>query len=547
MKLLEISILLLNSLFILSCGSQNIGSEIINNTGKVENGQSYSFDDKEHWVLDGDKKVNVEPHNFLEWENESEESKERKCEVCGYVEHHDHKYKSEYSFDSDSHYYESICCKGLIKGKEKHTMEKSYYIEDDKFIEPISCNLCGYQKEKKEFSKTSVSDIQYAESNNEITITKINNYLENDLIYIPDKVNDKAVTGIELNPSDINKGEIVNLKVVLPRTIKSFKKLSTTGSMKLFYSGSIEDWLKVEVIEGATIYNCLSSFYYLENNEFVHLTDLKLPKEVTSINDYQFASFDIKKADLSNVKSIGKFAFAGCDSLKEVTLSETLEKIDEYGFSESGIRSLKLNQKNLDIKNYAFFGCHNLFSLSLGESISFTENSFSFTRIRKLNDKTGKLKTSKTLITSDSANEYIFHNEDFYFARANDKYYFIGYINHATSIDLPKEVYDGDTKVESYELYFDSIFENVITGGIILGEEGETSESSYSRFYGYNKAQSINVPSCVSKIDDMAISNMGVGFIEDIYFDFTQLRFEEICENKLNHISNRVNFHFAEE
>ncbi|WP_373939495.1 leucine-rich repeat domain-containing protein, partial [Metamycoplasma hominis] len=61
-----------------------------------------------------------------------------------------------------------------------------------------------------------------------------------------------------------------------------------------------------------------------------------------------------------SVKEIGKYAFSGCEYLKEVILNEGLEKIGAEAFYKTNIKSITIPGSVKEIGEGAFFNCINL-------------------------------------------------------------------------------------------------------------------------------------------------------------------------------------------
>lgn len=111
---------------------------------------------------------------------------------------------------------------------------------------------------------------------------------------------------------------------------------------------------------------------------FNNLQTAEIPDSVTSIGDSAFRS--CSKAvfqdgsntdlDLSNVASLGEYAFSGCSELTGVVLNDGLGKIPDYAFNGTGLTSLTIPEGITEIGNSAFSSCGKLDEVVLPDSIT---------------------------------------------------------------------------------------------------------------------------------------------------------------------------------
>ncbi len=72
-----------------------------------------------------------------------------------------------------------------------------------------------------------------------------------------------------------------------------------------------------------------------------------------------------------SVTSIGKYAFYGCSNLTSVTIGESVTTIDSWAFRYcTGLTSVTIPNSVTTIGTYAFHGCSNLASVTIGESVT---------------------------------------------------------------------------------------------------------------------------------------------------------------------------------
>jgi hypothetical protein len=110
-----------------------------------------------------------------------------------------------------------------------------------------------------------------------------------------------------------------------------------------------------------------------------NLNTVTLSNSVSSINDYTFEECRNLSSTIipNSVNSIGVGAFAGCSSLTSVNIPMSVTLIDNYAFSNSGLRSAIIPNSVDSIGRGIFSGCHSLKSVTLPSSItSINDNTF---------------------------------------------------------------------------------------------------------------------------------------------------------------------------
>ena len=161
----------------------------------------------------------------------------------------------------------------------------------------------------------------------------------------------------------------------------------TTLSINSFYKcASLE-----EVKLNTSISKIPSSCFY----ECSLLSKINIPAGLTTIDSNAFRGTAITSIDLSNVTSLGTYAFYNCTSLKSVTLSSSLtelpadlftncqllkditlplnlQSIGSYALANTGISSIKFGEDLYSIGTRAFEKCANLTTIDTTNSKSLT-------------------------------------------------------------------------------------------------------------------------------------------------------------------------------
>ena len=275
-----------------------------------------------------DNYVDSKGHSFSEWKLVKEPTisndglLERICKIdSNHKENHELNSlnKVDYIFKVD---YESTC---YSKGQEKYTYEIDNQVFeffngidlDTHELKNDICTKCG----------DCVNEIHIGywatEGGMSVSGASVN---EEDWkcskIIIPEAKNGVPVVAINDN--------VFNTRYWM-ETIVLTKNITYIGEnafwncenlKEVYYNGTIEDWCKITFASASS--NPMSSadrIYFLnENDEYYEVTDLVLPNDLESINDYAFNGFKhLRSITLSNnLKNIGTDAFLNCYRLKEI-------------------------------------------------------------------------------------------------------------------------------------------------------------------------------------------------------------------------------------
>lgn len=126
---------------------------------------------------------------------------------------------------------------------------------------------------------------------------------------------------------------------------------------------------KIEKLTFPTTLKTLDEFRF----DFLNFLECVVFQEcqLTKIPDHLFSDSNIKKIVWfsNNLKEIGKLCFNNCKKLKEVFISNSVEKIGDSAFSGSGIEEIYLPENLKELGDGAFFRCHALSKVFFNNSL----------------------------------------------------------------------------------------------------------------------------------------------------------------------------------
>ena len=171
--------------------------------------------------------------------------------------------------------------------------------------------------------------------------------------------------------------------ITIPKTVKkfNFNAFNATTAKKVYYDGTIEDWLNIEFDYNlATPVKEESLFYILDpNGNEIHngknyklLEEVIIPNYVTEIKYSTFQNFNcLKKVVLhKDVKLIDSIAFSGCTNLKEIDLSN-VKQIRFRSFEDcTSLEEINFSEEMEAIFSGAFSGCTSLKKVTLPNVLS---------------------------------------------------------------------------------------------------------------------------------------------------------------------------------
>jgi hypothetical protein len=144
--------------------------------------------------------------------------------------------------------------------------------------------------------------------------------------------------------------------VVIPNSVTSIENYAFYGcaNLKDVYISDIAAWCNISF----SYYSnplCYADNLYL-NSELI--TELVIPDNVTSINDYAFYDCDSLTSVVigSSVTRIGMDAFAGCSSLTNVVIGDNVTSISSYAFDGcNSLTSVVIPKSVTSIGSCAFY------------------------------------------------------------------------------------------------------------------------------------------------------------------------------------------------
>lgn len=135
------------------------------------------------------------------------------------------------------------------------------------------------------------------------------------------------------------------------------------------YNGKGGDITIPDTAQGSTVSVIGSNVF--QNKD---VTSVKFPKTITEIQKYAFSGCqNLKEVVIpEGVKTIGVNAFWNCRNLESVSLPSTLKNIDWNAFSATGLKSVTIPESNTlsTLKEKVFFQCSELKEVILPISIT---------------------------------------------------------------------------------------------------------------------------------------------------------------------------------
>ncbi len=219
------------------------------------------------------------------------------------------------------------------------------------------------------YNKTTAAKLYVLDDNGTITYNE-KNYKELDELVIDD---------IE----EIGSYAFYNLTATSVTISKSVKKIDAhafyncSKLQKVFYDGSISDWLDITFVDEYSnpMYYAFN-FYVLDTNGTINhngksyslLTNATITGEITKVSNYAFLGFSslVSITLPDTITEIGTYAFYNCSGITNITLPANLTSIGNYAFSGClRLDGIDLPNTITEIGNYAFANCISLTDVEL--------------------------------------------------------------------------------------------------------------------------------------------------------------------------------------
>ena len=382
-KIFLFSLLMLFSLIITSCNSQN-------NNGHVHDySKEWTIDkeatctedgSKSHHCLICDKKIDetvikATGHSFSKYEYD-EFGHWQKCDRCGYVTNktnHDYQIKENSTL-------KCICGKeNQIEGNLIFTLsedKKSYMVSG--FNENPS-KIVNIPSEHNGLPVLSIANSAFF--NNDV-IEKV--YISLGITTIGADAFSEcgSLTSIEI-PSSVT--DIGNNAFYISTRLTIYCEVSSKPNGWAYNWNSsncpvVWDYKNNEVADDGFIHVIIDNIHYgLKGNEAIVsrqgpnvMGNVVIPQNinyngkdyiVTSIGDFAFSNCsNLESIDIPNsVKSIGVFVFYFCDKLESIEIPDSVKSIDSYAIFECGsLKRIVIASGVESISDFAFLNCSNL-------------------------------------------------------------------------------------------------------------------------------------------------------------------------------------------
>ncbi len=124
-------------------------------------------------------------------------------------------------------------------------------------------------------------------------------------------------------------------RVTLPGSLTEVGNYAFNGcsSLKGVYISDLAAWCTIEFGNEAANPLYFAKSLYIDN---VKTTELKIPKTVESLGEYNFSGSDITSVELEDgVKSIGYRTFGGCKSLEKIVIPKSVSSIGNFSLNGS--------------------------------------------------------------------------------------------------------------------------------------------------------------------------------------------------------------------
>lgn len=304
------------------------------------------------------------------------------------------------------------------------------------------------------------------------------------------------------------------------------------GQNQLIYHGTAGDKesIKWTLKDGVLTITGKGSAYGFKNRE--DLPEKKVKKividgDVTSVGYSAFGGYEYADTDFQNVtsveikgkkvKTIGEFAFANMESLKKITMTDSVEEIEQRAFyfgawPISKIESITLSNNIKKIENWTFGACVNLKKLKLPSKLEIIDgNAFQYMGLTTI-EIPAKVKSigSQAFIWCNDLKKITVNKNNKYFKAKDGALYdksvktLVAWPGAKEFKNLPKTVKNiGDGSINTQERIDGFEIPNGVVklGSSVINKSGKLSN--------------IVVPSSVKSVDRYTFSSYG---LKDIWF-----------------------------
>ena len=165
--------------------------------------------------------------------------------------------------------------------------------------------------------------------------------------------------------------------LVIPKSVKRISAWCSYDNTKMYYEGSLEDWMKVEKCVDNIIFND-KFFIIIDGKETIET--IVIPNSFSEITpNMLFCIKGIKKIIIEDgVSSICNSGFANCRDLETIVIPESVTKIEGKAFSLCfNLKEVIIPNGITNIEYETFKCCKNLVSITLPDTIQQIQD-FSF-------------------------------------------------------------------------------------------------------------------------------------------------------------------------